>query len=93
MSSRVGLNVQSVIHGAAEPLLAPEIMFGRPNRYVAEEELNLVQSAARQVAQAGQPVVDRCSASLLVPAAAATFRTTSQSTLAVIPSPQTQLTF
>ena len=57
---------------------------------MAEEELDLIQVAAREMAEtrAGTPQVVRASSS--TPARAAAARTTSQSTLGDMPSPQTR---
>jgi hypothetical protein len=40
------VEAQSIIHRAAELLLAPEVAFGRLDGHVAEQKLNLVEFAA-----------------------------------------------
>jgi hypothetical protein len=39
------------VHGATQFLLAPEVPFRRLNRHVSQEELDLIQFAAGEVAQ------------------------------------------
>ena len=51
-SGGIGLDAQAVVHGAAQLLFAPQITFGGLNRYMPEEELNLIQFATGEVAQA-----------------------------------------
>ena len=43
-------NSEFVVNGATQPLLAAQIPFGRLNRDVPEQELNLVEFAAGEVA-------------------------------------------
>ena len=92
-SRRARLDAQPVVYGVPKLLFAPEVTLGRLDRDVPEQKLDLVQFAAGQVAQS------RTGASQVVrgqlrdagfggPAAAA--RTTSHSTIAVIPLPQTR---
>lgn len=52
-SRRIGLDPKPVVHGVPELLLAAEVAFGRLNRHVAQQELNLVEFAAGQVAEPG----------------------------------------
>jgi DNA-binding beta-propeller fold protein YncE len=52
-STRVWLDAQAIVHGAPEFLLAPEVPLRRLNGHVPEEELDLIQLAACQVAQTG----------------------------------------
>ena len=44
------LNSELVVNGATQPLLAAEVSFGRLNRDVPEQELNLVEFSAGKVA-------------------------------------------
>src|SRR5688572_8788409 len=50
-SSKIWFDSQTIVHGIPELLLASEIALRRLNGNVAEQELDLVQFAARQVAQ------------------------------------------
>ena len=45
--------MQAVVHGAPKLLRAPEVALGRLIRDVSEEDLDLVQVAAGEVAQSG----------------------------------------
>jgi hypothetical protein len=49
----VWLNAQSVIDGAARLLPAPEVLFCSLDRDMSEQELDLIQFAAGEVAQTG----------------------------------------
>jgi len=44
-------NADLVVHGESEPLLATEVLFCRLDRNVAQQELDLVELAACQMAQ------------------------------------------
>jgi len=44
------LSSELVVNGATQPLLAAEVSFGRLNRDVPEQELNLVEFSASKVA-------------------------------------------
>ena len=44
------LNSELVVNGATQPLLAAEVSFGRLNRNVPEQELNLVEFSAGKMA-------------------------------------------
>ena len=44
------LNSELVVDGATQPLFASEVSFGRLNRNVSEQELNLVQFSAGKMA-------------------------------------------
>jgi hypothetical protein len=89
-SSGIGFDSQSVVHRNPELLLASELALGRLDGDVAEQELDLIQLATRDVAKpgAGAPQVVRASFSM--PARVAAARTTSQSTFGDMPSPQTR---
>jgi hypothetical protein len=52
-SSGVGLDAQSVVHGNPELLFASEVALRRLNRDVTEQELDLVQFAACELAETG----------------------------------------
>jgi hypothetical protein len=52
-SSGVRLDSQSVVHGNPELLLASEVALCRLDGNVAEQELDLIQFTAREVAEAG----------------------------------------
>ena len=67
-----------------------EIALRRLDGDVAEQELDLVQFTAGQVAQTGTGAPQIGGASLSMPARAAAVRTTSQSTLGDVPSPHTR---
>jgi len=56
-----GSQSKQVVHGVPEILLAPEIVFGRLNRGVAEQKLDLLDLPTIGVAQlrAGPPQVVR----------------------------------
>ena len=60
-ASGIGFDSQSVVHGNPELLLASEVAFGCLDGDVAEQELNLIQFAARKMAKtgAGAPQVVR----------------------------------
>jgi hypothetical protein len=60
-SSGIGFDSQSVVHRNPELLLASEVALGRLDGDVAEQELDLIQFAARDVAKprAGAPQVVR----------------------------------
>jgi hypothetical protein len=45
--------MQAVVHRAPKLLRAPEVALGRLNRDLPEEDLDLVQVAAGEVAQSG----------------------------------------
>jgi hypothetical protein len=49
-SSGIGFNSQSVVHGNPELLLASEVALRRLDGDVAEQELDLIQLPARQMA-------------------------------------------
>jgi len=49
----VWLNAQSIIYSIPKLLLAPEIPFSSLDRNMSEQELDLIQFAAGQVAQTG----------------------------------------
>ena len=88
-SSGIGLDSQPVVHCNPELLLASEIALRRLDGDVAEQELDLIQFAARQVAQTGASAPQVVRGELVIPARAAAARTTSHSTLGDIPSPHT----
>ena len=44
------LNSELVVEGATQPLLASEVSFGRLNRNVPEQKLNLVEFPAGEMA-------------------------------------------
>lgn len=50
LRAAIRLNSELVVNGATQPLLAAEVSFGRLNRDVSEQELNLVEFAAGKVA-------------------------------------------
>jgi hypothetical protein len=52
-SRGVGFDSQSVVHGYPELLLASEVALCRLNREVAEQELDLIQFAAREMTETG----------------------------------------
>ena len=60
-SSGIGFDSQSVVHGNPELLLASEVALRRLDGDVAEQELDLIQFATREVAEtgAGAPQVVR----------------------------------
>jgi hypothetical protein len=90
-SSKIWFDSQTIVHGIPELLLASEIALRRLDGNVAEQELDLVQFAARQVAQTrtgSSQIVRR--QFIAMPARAAAARTTSHSTLADMPSPHTR---
>ena len=69
-----GLDAQAVVHGTPEFLFAPKVPLRRLNGHVPEEERDLIQFAARQVAQTAQVRRWSCGASLAMPAEAAAVR-------------------
>jgi hypothetical protein len=87
-SRGVGFDSQSVIHGYAELRLASEVAFCRLNRDVAEQELDLIQFAAREMTETAHVRLRSWGASLSMQARAAAARTTSHSTFGDMPSPQ-----
>jgi hypothetical protein len=52
-SSGIGFDSQSVVHRNSELLLASEIALGRLDGDVAEQKLDLIQFATREVAETG----------------------------------------
>ena len=52
-SRAVRLDTQSVVHRVSKVLFASEVSLSRLNRYVPQEELDLVQLPSGQMAQAG----------------------------------------
>ena len=92
-SSGIRLDAQAVVHRAPKRLLAPEVALGRLNRDVPEEELDLVQFAAGEVAQSSTGASQIVRGQIIdAGGGGRIFRTTSHRTFAVIPFPQTRPT-
>jgi hypothetical protein len=52
-SSGIRFDAQSVVYSGSELLLAAKVAFRRLDRYVAEQELNLIEFPTRKMAEAG----------------------------------------
>ena len=77
-----------IIHCGPNALLAAEVSLGRLDRDVSEQELDLLQFAARRVAQPSTCPPEIGGASLSMPALRAYSRTTCQTAFSVKLSPQ-----
>ena len=84
-SSGIRFDAQPVVHSDAELLLASEVALSRLDRHVAEQELDLIEFAAGDVAQPGTGAAEIGGASFSMPACVAAIFTTSQTTFAVMP--------
>ena len=79
-SSGIGFDSQSVVHGNPELPLASKVSLRYLDGDVSEQELDLIQFVAREVAETAQVRRSSCGASLSIPARAAAERTTTHGT-------------